>query len=316
MIADIDTDALVGKPGPASKLLGCIAARYRLSTVERHGKPWCPIGRADLLWDSKLSLAQYHRALRTLRTMRLVTDQMAYFKAVRMPHFALGVQLTAFQGGDTATLEGTELQTAAIQGGEIATYTRASAGAGLVSKKESKKEEEVSKTGAHSLASGEGGDLVKAMMGKTVAEILAASKAGPPKTGKVDLSAVWQEAYHTAFKCFVPGLTLKERGQLKHFANACPAGSAAAVLRYAIGEWTLMAHTAAADNGAFSLPTKPNVGFLLKHVGVAVNLWIASSKPKAVFVPTVQPVQPIAKPAAQPVSDKATLAELMKILSD
>ncbi len=359
-----DYDRLAGKPGPAARLLRCIDEHARRLSVPKDGLAWCPLPRHLALRETGLSLDQYHRALRRLRGLRLVSDRMAYFKAVRMPHFALlgplgapavqgthqpgghelSVHSIAFQGGETATMEGPPVQSTAFQGGETPTTSRGgaplAARAGLASKKESKKEKKVSKTSVHSHATVEednvkqdfGKAQAKTIMGKqgkTVAEVLSEAQSKPQSAavpGKASsLEPVWRDAYALAFACFVPSLTVKERAQLKHFAKQCPGNAPpVAVLRFVVAHWAVFVGAAAADAGAYSLPGKPSVGFLAKHLGVAVNLWLeeqklvamkaAQSKPAPLPVPVV-PKAPaaVAKPSAS--EGKATLDEVLAILS-
>ena len=94
------------------------------------------------------------------------------------------------------------------------------------------------------------------------------------------LEAVWKQTLAEVTGGFVVGLTLKQKGQLKNFMQACPEGSAAAVLETVLRDWVMFALEAEADAGVKSSPDAPDVGFLLKHVGTAVNLHLEATKPK------------------------------------
>lgn len=116
--------------------------------------------------------------------------------------------------------------------------------------------------------------------GKTVAELLAQAPSKPaaakPK-GKVtthDLDKAWRESVSQAISGYVPPLTQKQIGMLKHFANACPPGTAEAVLRHVVDNWMDFAVKVQVAAGFKTVPTAPSIDFLLKHVGVGVNLYL------------------------------------------
>jgi hypothetical protein len=97
------------------------------------------------------------------------------------------------------------------------------------------------------------------------------------------LEAMWKQTLAGVQGGFVPGLTAKQRGQLKHFMQACPEGSAAAVLETVLSDWMSFTIEAEAAAGIKSSPDQPHVGFLLKHVGAAVNLHLEAMQPKPEF---------------------------------
>ena len=357
----IDFDALAGKPGPASVLLRCIAEQHAWRSVDKAGHRVCPVARATLLRHSRLSLDQYHRALRRLCQLRLVATRMGYFKAVRMPHFELagalrqaleggvGVQSTAIQGGEIGTSQPVDVQLTAIQGGEIATTIRAGACAGARAGLESKKEKKAkkvskqsSKAGVRSHAAVTGADVKQATgeqgagratgkkpsrypPGRSVAEILAETQKAPASApDSPSLEWVWRQACLDAYGGFVAPVTIKERAQLKHFVKSCPEGGGVAVLRHVVAEWATFVHFAQAEAGAYSLPGKPSVGFVVKYLGAAVNLWLEAGKAAAAIAPAATPTTaqaapppvPAAAPKAmpKPSADKASLDEVLALL--
>ena len=169
---------------------------------------------------------------------------------------------------------------------------------------------------------------MKAGTGKTVKEIFAANKANggwsSEKAAPKTLVQKWRDAYIDAYECFVPSLTIVEVGMLKNFVKKCPEGMAEAVMRHALSTWQPFLSRAQIDDGAFPLPDKPKVGFLLKHVGVAVNRYLEHDKAQkhgaakaAVYAEklvqlTANPVP--ASPKAKPA--KMTLEEFQSIMGD
>ena len=94
------------------------------------------------------------------------------------------------------------------------------------------------------------------------------------------LEAIWKQTLAEVQGGFVAGFTAKERGQLKHFMQACPEGMAAAVLETVLSDWMSFTVEAEVAAGIKSSPDQPHVGFLLKHVGTAVNLHLETTQPK------------------------------------
>jgi hypothetical protein len=341
MSAAIDYDALAGKPGPASKVLGYIGDRFAALWIDKDGIKWTPISMADLRRDTKLSTRQIKYALQRFKRERMLQARMAYFKSNRVQHFApMGyflMQLIAFQGDKSVTLEPAEPAKTPIQGDKsVHTYAGACAGAGLDIKdiKKDKKVRKKEKSCVRSHATGGQEDGMKSS-GKTVAEVLAESKgssvdvASPSKP--LPIATVWRNALIAKKAGFVPALTHKEVGQLKHFEKTCPPGSAVAVLQHAVANWHSFTQEAKTKVGAFGLPEQPVIGFLVKNLGVAVNFWLDAQETQATTAkmlakmtakPEPQPVQltAIAPTALKPESimgqKKMTKAELFAALDE
>lgn len=122
------------------------------------------------------------------------------------------------------------------------------------------------------------------------------------------LEAAWKKIYGEVHGGFVAAFTAKQRGQLKHFIKACPEGTAAAVLETCLRNWVWFTEAAESAAGIKSSPDKPDVGFLLKHVGTAVNEHLEATQPAAKKWQPKQPIKPgigkpdIGKPAVQSIA--------------
>ena len=92
------------------------------------------------------------------------------------------------------------------------------------------------------------------------------------------LAFIWMECVSEKLGEFVPPLTAKQRGQLKLFRSKCPDGIAEKVLRHTIERWTEFIKRVEMDAGVKALPAKPNIDFLLKYAGTAVNLFLLAQK--------------------------------------
>ena len=118
---------------------------------------------------------------------------------------------------------------------------------------------------------------------------------------------------------YVPPLSAKQCGQLKLFKGNCPEGQAEAILRHVIRHWTEFIKKVEAEFGVKALPAKPNIDFLLKYVGPAVNLFLAQQKPQAEQEAEsegksfAKPVQLIANPKTEDQKPQS-FEELMAII--
>lgn len=85
------------------------------------------------------------------------------------------------------------------------------------------------------------------------------------------LAIVWRDAMRTRSPgSFVPDLTRRERGQLRHLLNRCPDGSAGSVLRACVLDWDgFLEHVRRREGGR--LPERPAVGSVLRYVASAVE---------------------------------------------
>ena len=98
----------------------------------------------------------------------------------------------------------------------------------------------------------------------------------------------------------VPAISMKAKGQLKHLIGLLPAGEAPALLAYTMQEWSGFVALCADAAGAFSLPAQPEIGFLLKHVGLVPGYVVERKKlnqpiPKKVQSIAPMPVKPFKK---------------------
>src|SRR5262245_21578217 len=86
------------------------------------------------------------------------------------------------------------------------------------------------------------------------------------------LEFVWKKTFAEVYGVGFVRLTTKHLGQLKLFMQHCPEGTAATVLEHVLRNWTEFVKDAQTKAGLFSLPSHPNIDFLLKHAWIAVHL--------------------------------------------
>jgi hypothetical protein len=92
------------------------------------------------------------------------------------------------------------------------------------------------------------------------------------------LSFLWKQLIHEHHGTVATVTTKKELGQFKSFINKCPPGEATKALAVALVDWVKFAKTVEQQAGIKNSPSMPNLDFLLKHAGVAVNLVTKSHK--------------------------------------
>ena len=137
-------------------------------------------------------------------------------------------------------------------------------------------------------------------------DILKAHKA--PAEGS--LGAYWKKQCTLVLGGFQRALTGKECGQLKQLHTYLGADTRP-IIDYAVNHWWKFASRAGAAAGT-SFPAEPNIGFLLKHHGVAMNL--LKPEVQTPSPPTVEaPVQLIANTETEPVHT-LTSQELTELL--
>jgi hypothetical protein len=90
-----------------------------------------------------------------------------------------------------------------------------------------------------------------------------------PKT----LADVWVQTLSEIQGQYVPPLVKVDCVKLRHFGKACPEGKAFAILEFNLRHWSTFIQTVKAHAGDHTVPVSPHVGFLLKHVALAVMDW-------------------------------------------
>lgn len=108
------------------------------------------------------------------------------------------------------------------------------------------------------------------------------------------LSYVWLETLAEVRGGFIAPLTAKAYGQFKHVITRTPKGKAGEVVQYVLRNWIEFVKEVEAKAGAKSTPSEPNLDFLLKHIEIAANLYIAANKP--VKHEAVQPAKSMPAP--------------------
>jgi hypothetical protein len=233
----------------------------------RHGEgaPWIAKDRALWMYEVSLSRNQTDRAFSRLRARDLIETGQWFYGKRSILHVRLTAVAIALLGSQKRETHGVlESEKPAVLKSEKPKSTRNYL-------KETKQQEGVL---AHAPGPEPGGQegtgSMKIPPGKTVSEVIAHAHA-KPMPENTSLQYRWQQIVATVYGGFVPTMTLKQRGQLRLVAKACPAGKAAAVLDAVLHDWGDFAGQVKQQAGLTTAPSKPDVGFLLKHVGIAVN---------------------------------------------
>lgn len=304
---------------PAGKLLYRLAWWHSKTQLVEDGRHW--VVRSLEQWRKEIALAPraYQRALAVLVRAGLAVTRQRYHNGANRSQIALTQQGFAalFGEGDTTTLM------TQSPGGHYDKNDVVSGGDTLYTCLDVSKNTIVSGVASHA-SSGEG--VLKKDFGKTeklvpkpkitVAEVLAGATMKPK--GKPGLFEIWRDAVILSYPgTFVPNPTVTQHGQLKHFAAKCPPNAAEDVLQCVVRDWLEFAHTVAAEDKSAGKPAKPVIGYVLKHIGPAVNFWKTRTEqvpPEDIITEPVA-VQTTAKPYKHdPYADKASWAEVQAIL--
>ena len=322
---------------PAGNLLMRIAFWMPKAKITIGGHRWVANSAAQWCAQAKLSPQQYKDAIARLRRLGLVITEQHLFGRRNITHVRLTCRGMAIVAPETPADKG--LETPAQKGLE----TPLEKGLETPLNRTGSIYYELPQVALHGVLAhavpGTGKDKKRIPGEKegqmhprkpyTTKDIPA---GGSPKPGKAvtklhqpdkvsSLEAVWKQTLAEVTEGWVVGLTIKQKGQLKHFMQACPPGTATDVLRNVLQDWVTFALEAQADGGIKSSPDQPEVGFLLKYVSTAVRLHLEATQPKqalggkpASVAQVPAPVQLTAEP--KPVDDyqPATKAEMMAIL--
>jgi hypothetical protein len=275
----------------AAALLYQIAYWWPRAKVTRNGHTW--IAKSAKAWCDETGLTpdQYERAVHKLRRLRLVVTEQHWFGGKVITHLRL-------------TRDGKALLEPKGQSAEPGSPK--SAGPGSCKSAEPQLQGTTNKNYGQekdselALADSPGEDSPKGDSGKDMEgkgkDVL--EKIYKPKS-HMTLEALWRDTIAEVEGTVVPSFTNKQRGQLRQFASKCPPGKAEVVLEYALRHWLIFTTTAKLAAGLYKTPADPHVGFLLKHVGIAVNRALPKPKPKA--KPAALPLSAAPKPPPKPV---------------
>jgi hypothetical protein len=101
-----------------------------------------------------------------------------------------------------------------------------------------------------------------------------------PMDGIPALVSVWQEHMAETYGGYQPAFTGKQTGQMKLFQKACPPGQCALVLDKVLKNWSDFVVDVKAAADLKSVPSQPNLDFLLKYVSNALQFVKAESGTK------------------------------------
>ncbi|GEP07217.1 hypothetical protein [Methylobacterium oxalidis] len=158
--------------------------------------------------------------------------------------------------------------------------------------------------------------------GQTGGKTASAASAGKGETGKKPtkltnpLWETWRIAVAQAYpKDACVGPTQKELGQLKQLRNKLPPGTTEQTITKVVAAWLDFIDKARSDAGAFAVPQKPDIGFVLKFAGVAANF--KAPAPKACGGPALAAIKQTALlPPKKPEPKPEPIATLEEIMAD
>lgn len=277
--------------------------------VLKNGRYWLVKSHQDWWQELRLTQKQSRRCIEVLRERGLIKTEIHKFNSAPTVHILLvtdapkgksempfGAHPNCPQGHIPIALQGTSLTETTA---ETTTETTLLDGVSPLKTAEELQAEAQEKT-------------------MDAKQILAQFKdKQPAATGPAGLGLLWRKEVGGMEDKFVPQLTLKEIGQLKHVMAQLGQGSGA-VVRYVVRNWTTFSQQAAIEK-AVQPASKPHVGFFCAHFAVAAQLIADQAKTSSVAV-TTQPMPkviapPKLKPDNEDIASEADIAETMAKLN-
>lgn len=309
-------------------LLAQIVFWMKNPKIVHEGKPWVANSAAEWCRQTGLTCDQYRRAISRLKKppLSLIWTEQHLFGGKNITHIFLterGKELLAeLRTGRSPKTA----QSAAPEQG-VGAHPEGGKSAQLITEeinKEEHKETTVAFAKAHAIPD----PLFK--QDQTPGEIkrnLGGSIDSSPETktslgdqasnSTTGLAGVWKSANEQTSGDFIPAPTVRELKMLKTFPLRCPEGKAASVIELCVKHWGDFTKKAADEEGAWSIPSKPTLEFLLKFIKTAINFALktaeAQSESKAV---KPKPKYEIICGKNPPENTKATHEEMMQILNE
>ena len=272
--------------------------------VKRWGHRWLARSRHQLQFETGLTASQLKSALKVLSTEQIIIVEQHLFGNKNISHIRFGPEGHNWVGEmlplEEADLHQTEMaKFASSIKNEISLEINGESGVpcthALSGKKEEKKEKQNQETETACL---------------TPSSVSVSAK---------QLEQIYRTAFEETYKEeYLAPFGPKELGQIKQFAAKCPPGAAQAVLDYAVRHWPVVSNLAASAQGAYNIPSRPTVGFMLWSVQSMVNGYRDAKKPAKPkkFIPPKPPASippPVVHPDDMPVTDLDTVAKMLGI---
>jgi len=315
----------------AAMLLYRICYWQKLATMEWDGHVWIAKSREDWIYETGLSIDQYKRAVTELRRGNLVQTEKHFFHNRQVTFTRLlargqvllnggtvadfdhegSVQICTNQGCTDAPTYGADMHHS-IYKGDTKGVTKGDTSTVAPSGNDLQTSIADDCTGKYAEGSKEAEPM------KIADYLKSPSKKPKSLTGKKDtLPEVWIKKRSEMTGVYQPPLKAVECGQLKKFGQFCPKDKAEDVMLHLLKEWSLFTSHVKSAAGLGTVPSQPHIGFMLKHVHLAIQFWEGvSAQPEqqpedAGYVPE-KSFQPVVKKTKK----KMTPEELAAILSE
>lgn len=245
--------------------------------VVRGGRLWLAKSREEMMEETGLTLDQYRRSIRKLKSKGLVETKIMMFDGVTTPHIRLGVP--ALQ----ALMAGSGISPQHVEGllpngkGDFPTPIVE----GLPSHQLGDNPSTITESTSEIFESTT--ENTEQANASAFAEEQATEKENNDGQGKEEkkketLEGLWKigmETYYTGYKqC----LTVKERARLKKIGIACGEDTRK-VIDHVFEHWQAFGQKAQLLKGLATYPMMPHLGFLLANVGVALQ-FLADDPPQ------------------------------------
>lgn len=229
--------------------------------IERDGKTWVVMSREQWMADTASTQSEVDRAIATLKRAGLIDAEKHLFGSKMRVFMRPSARAHLLKNANTDVLK--YAKTGVLKNEKF-----------LCSSEFKKGEKEVS--GEPPLAED---TEVNVKVSEAVAAMATKKHHHKPDTVK-QLEFVWKETFAEVYQPGLVHLTKKQLGQLKHFLEKCPQGTAAKVMEWAIRNWVEFVKDVETKAGIKTTPSYPSIDFLLKHAWIAVDLAVSEKTPE------------------------------------
>jgi hypothetical protein len=253
-------------------------------TVMRDGRLWIAKTREKWCDETGLTLEQYKRAINLLKIHGLVELKIMKFNGQPMTHVrlceeVLKASLDLVSGVKDITQMGleppSEWSLPHHSNGVIPATPYTKTKAEITAESTSCEQATLAKQQAEKSLEKRPGLRKKANLVESLKNKEKAKTAAYGDKTEVNLQSFWRQKVAEVTQELQLSMTMKDLGQLKQIRIAL-GDQTVSVVGYVIEQWWKFSQQVKAEDGLKSVPTRPQIWFLLKYKGIAFKMYLQS----------------------------------------
>lgn len=142
-------------------------------------------------------------------------------------------------------------------------------------------------------------DILKQIQAAKAAQAGVEKAPAPEKYNVFSFTKDWRSLlaeHHPELGCVVP-FTIKQKAQIKALIKLWGVSETRGILTYVLTDWGAYTAFCKLNSGAFKMPLRPTLSFLLRYKGEGKNFWLEKTKPK--ILPKTTNIQSAIMPAVK-----------------